>query len=194
MRSKRRKRKNNLVDKIRRQDPSIRSNVEVFMYQGLWAIGFHRVAHWLYQRRIFLLSRLISQVARFLTGIEIHPGAIIGQRVFIDHGAGVVIGETCRICDDVIIYQGVTLGGTGKETGKRHPTIGKKVIIGANATILGNIKIGCNAKIGANTLVLRDVPHGSTVVGEQGRDTSQDKSLRQDIEQLKQRIEKLERL
>ena len=183
----------NLMRMIREQDPAIRSYFEVFLYQGLWAVSFHGISHRLYKWRLFFLSRLISQIARFLTGIEIHPGAILSDRVFIDHGAGVVIGETCEIGNDVIIYQGVTLGGTGKDTGKRHPTIGNNVVIGAGASVLGPITVNSNTKIGANTVVLRDVPPGSTIVGEQGRDTHIEASLRIEIELLKKRIESLEK-
>ncbi|MCL2574725.1 MAG: serine O-acetyltransferase [Defluviitaleaceae bacterium] len=154
---------------IRKNDPAIRSNIELLLYQGLWAIIFHRIAHQLYKMQFFLLSRFISQISRFFTGIEIHPGAIIGNGVFIDHGAGVVIGETCEIGDNVVIYQGVTLGGTGKDTGKRHPTIENNVIIGAGTAVLGPIKVGRGSKLGAGTVVLRDVPPNSTVVGERGR-------------------------
>jgi len=154
---------------------------------------FHRISHRLYKWRFFFLSRLISQIARLFTGIEIHPGAVIGEGVFIDHGAGVVIGETCEIGDNVIIYQGVTLGGTGKDTGKRHPTIGNDVVIGAGSAVLGPIFIGHNCKIGAGTVVLRDVPPNSTVVGERGRDIHHEISLHLEIEMLKRKIEELEK-
>ncbi|MCL2376602.1 MAG: serine O-acetyltransferase [Defluviitaleaceae bacterium] len=177
---------------IREHDPAIRSNLELILYQGIWAIIFHRVAHWMYSHRLFLLSRLVSQVSRFLTGIEIHPGAIIGQGVFIDHGAGVVIGETCEIGDNVVIYQGVTLGGTGKDVGKRHPTIGNNVVIGAGSAVLGPITIGHNSKIGAGTVALRDVPPSSTVVGERGRDIHHEHSLNFEIRLLKERVKHLE--
>jgi serine O-acetyltransferase len=135
------------------------------MYQGLWALFFHRIAHFLYALRIPVIPRFISQVSRLLTLIEIHPGAKIGKRFFIDHGNGVVIGETTVIGDDVTIYQGVTLGGTGKEKGKRHPTIGNNVVIGAGAIVLGNIVIGDNARIGAGAVVTKSVPPDTTVVG-----------------------------
>lgn len=146
-------------------DPAAQNIFEVLMYQGLWAILFHRWAHALYKLRIPVLPRLISQFSRFLTNIEIHPGAKIGKRVFIDHGAGVVIGETAEIGDNVCIFQGVTLGGTGKEKGKRHPTIGNNVVIGAGAIILGAIYIGDNARIGAGAVVTKSVPPDTTVVG-----------------------------
>jgi serine O-acetyltransferase len=146
-------------------DPAAKNIFEVLMYQGLWAILFHRLAHLLYRLRIPILPRLISQIARFLTLIEIHPGARIGRRFFIDHGNGVVIGETSEIGHDVTIYQGVTLGGTGKEKGKRHPTIGNNVVIGAGAIILGAIHIGDNARVGAGSVVTKSVPPDTTVVG-----------------------------
>ena len=177
---------------IREHDPAIRSNIELLLYQGLWAIIFHRMAHWMYKKRLFLLSRLVSQISRFLTGIEIHPGAIIGDSVFIDHGAGVVIGETCEIGNNVVIYQGVTLGGTGKDVGKRHPTIGNNVVIGAGTAVLGPIHVGHNSKLGAGTVVLRDVPPNSTVVGERGRDIHNEYSLHLEIELLRKRVEYLE--
>src|SRR5690242_14812271 len=148
------------------RDPAARSYLEVLLcYSGLHAIWFHRINHWLWNHRLFLLARWLSQVARFLTGIEIHPGARIGRRLFIDHGLGVVIGETSIVGDDVTLYQGVTLGGTGKEHGKRHPTIEDGVVIGGGAKILGNITIGKNCRIGAGSVVLRNVPDNSTVVG-----------------------------
>jgi len=152
------------------RDPAARSVLEVLLtYAGLHALWFYRVAHWLYLRRRFTLARMVSQFARFVTGIEIHPGAKIGRGVFIDHGSGVVIGETAEIGDNVTIYQGVTLGGTGKEKGKRHPTVGNNVLISTGAKILGAITIGDNSKIGAGSVVLKDVPPNSTVVGIPGR-------------------------
>ena len=181
-----------LVKTIRRQDPAIRSNLEVLLYQGFWAMFHHKIAHRLYKWRLYFLSRAVSQHSRFLTGIEIHPGAKIGNGVFIDHGAGVVIGETCEIRDNVTIYQGVTLGGTGKDTGKRHPTICSNVIIGTDAIILGPITIGEGAKIGAGAIVLKDVPPGNTIVGEPARNTSEAISVRAEIELLKKRIRELE--
>jgi len=146
----------------------------------------------MYKKRLFLLSRLVSQLSRFFTGIEIHPGAVIGNAVFIDHGAGVVIGETCEIGDNVVIYQGVTLGGTGKDVGKRHPTIGDNVVIGAGTAVLGPIEIGAGSKLGAGTVVLRDVPPNSTVVGERGRDIHNEHSLHLEIQLLRKRVEHLE--
>lgn len=152
------------------RDPAARSVWEVLLcYPGLKAIWFHRVAHWLWKRNFKLLARVISQISRFLTQIEIHPGATIGQGVFIDHGSGVVIGETAEIHDNVTIYQGVTLGGTGKEKGKRHPTIMNDVVIGNGARILGSFTVGSNSRIGAGAVVLREVPPNSTVVGNPGR-------------------------
>ncbi|MGB5636100.1 MAG: serine O-acetyltransferase [Waterburya sp.] len=152
------------------RDPAARNWLEVLVcYPGLQALFFHRFAHWLYKVGIPFFPRLISHLARFFTGIEIHPGAQIGQGVFIDHGMGVVIGETAIIGDYSLIYQGVTLGGTGKETGKRHPTLGENVVIGGGAKVLGNIQIGHNVRIGAGSVVLRDVPSNCTVVGIPGR-------------------------
>jgi serine O-acetyltransferase len=152
------------------RDPAARNWLEVlFCYPGLQALMFHRFAHWLYVLGMPFIPRLISHLARFLTGIEIHPGAQIGQGVFIDHGMGVVIGETAIVGDYALIYQGVTLGGTGKESGKRHPTLGENVVVGAGAKVLGNIQIGNNARIGAGSVVLRDVPSDCTVVGVPGR-------------------------
>jgi serine O-acetyltransferase len=148
------------------RDPAARSRLEVvFCYSGLHAIWAYRVSHWLWRQKARVLARVWSQAARFFTGIEIHPGAEIGQRLFIDHGMGVVIGETSVVGDDVTLYQCVTLGGTGKESGKRHPTIGNSVVIGAGAKVLGNIVVGENCRIGAGSVVLRSVPDHSTVVG-----------------------------
>jgi serine O-acetyltransferase len=152
------------------RDPAARSWLEILCcYPGFHALMFHRVAHWLNHRKIPFLPRLLSHVGRFLTGIEIHPGATIGQGVFIDHGMGVVIGETAIIGDYCLIYQNVTLGGTGKETGKRHPTLGDNVVVGAGAKVLGNINIGDRVMIGAGSIVLRNVPKDCTVVGVPGR-------------------------
>jgi serine O-acetyltransferase len=152
------------------RDPAARNWLEVlFCYPGLQALLFYRLAHWLCAIGIPFFPRLISHIARFLTGVEIHPGAVIGQGVFIDHGMGVVIGETAIIGDYALIYQGVTLGGTGKESGKRHPTLGENVVVGAGAKVLGNIQIGNNVRIGAGSVVLRDVPSSCTVVGVPGR-------------------------
>jgi serine O-acetyltransferase len=151
------------------RDPAAKSRLEVFLcYSGLHAVWFYRVNHWLWNHHLFLLGRFLSQAARFLTGIEIHPGAKIGRRLFIDHGVGVVIGETAIVGDDVTLYQGVTLGGTGKEHGKRHPTIEDSVVVGGGAKILGNITVGKNCRIGAGSVVLRSVPEDSTVVGVPG--------------------------
>ncbi|WP_018131258.1 serine O-acetyltransferase [Effusibacillus pohliae] len=157
------------------RDPAARSTFEVVLtYSGLHALWAYRIAHAFYKRRYYTLARFISQLARFFTGIEIHPGAKIGRRLFIDHGAGVVIGETAEIGDDVTIYQGVTLGGTGKEKGKRHPTIGNNVLISSGAKVLGSITVGDNSKIGAGSVVLKPVPPNSTVVGVPGRVVIQD--------------------
>jgi len=157
------------VANVIEHDPAAKSRVEVFLcYSGLHAVWFYRMNHWLWNHRWFLLARLLSQAARFLTGIEIHPGARIGRRLFIDHGHGVVIGETAMVGDDVTLYQGVTLGGTGKEHGKRHPTIEDGVVVGGGAKILGNITVGRNCRIGAGAVVLRNVPDNSTVVGVPG--------------------------
>ncbi len=152
------------------RDPAAKSIWEVVLcYPGLHALLFHRVSHWLYRKNSVVLARIVSQFSRFLTGIEIHPGAKIGQGLFIDHGMGVVIGETAEIGHNVTIYQGVTLGGTGKEKGKRHPTIGDNVMISTGAKVLGNIVIGHNAKIGAGSVVIKDVPDNCTVVGVPGK-------------------------
>lgn len=152
------------------RDPAARNGLEVLLcYPGLHALGLHRVSHWLWQIGIPLMPRLMSHFARFITGIEIHPGATIGKGVFIDHGMGVVIGETAIIGDYALIYQGVTLGGTGKESGKRHPTLGENVVVGTGAKVLGNIQLGNNVRIGAGSVVLRDVPSDCTVVGVPGR-------------------------
>jgi serine O-acetyltransferase len=150
-------------------DPAARSYFEVLLcYPGLHAIWLHHLNHWLWRRRMRFFARFGSQLARLLTGIEIHPGAEIGRRLFIDHGMGVVIGETAIVGDDVTLYQGVTLGGTGKEKGKRHPTIGNNVSIGSGAKILGNITVGDNCRVGAGSVVLRSVPDNSTIVGVPG--------------------------
>ncbi|HBR28788.1 MAG TPA: serine O-acetyltransferase [Firmicutes bacterium] len=163
------------IKAIFQRDPAARSFWEVILcYPGFHALLAYRIAHWFYQRKLFLLARLISQITRFLTGIEIHPGAKIGKGLFIDHGMGVVIGETTEIGDYVTIYQGVTLGGTGKEKGKRHPTIGDRVIIATGAKVLGSITVGENAKVGAGAVVIRPVPANSTVVGVPGRVVVQD--------------------
>jgi len=158
------------IQAVFERDPAAKNAVEVLLCSpGIHALLFYRIAHWFYKRRAFVLSRFISHLARFLTGIEIHPGARIGRRVFIDHGMGVVIGETSEVEDDVTIYQGVTLGGTGKDKGKRHPTIRRGTIIGVGAKILGNIEVGENCRIGAGAVVIKPVPANSTVVGVPGR-------------------------
>lgn len=160
------------IEVVKQKDPAIKSTIEVFLYPSFWALLFHRIAHKLYIRKIYFLARLISQFSRWITGIEIHPGAKIGKGVFIDHGMGVVIGETCEIGDNVLIYQGATLGGTGKDTGKRHPTIGNNVMIGSGVKILGPFKVGDNSKIGAGSVVLKEVPPNCTVVGIPARSVS----------------------
>lgn len=154
------------LGRIVENDPAARSKLEVLLlYPCIHVQIAHKLSHFLYKHKWFFLARLISQIARFFTGIEIHPGATIGKGLCIDHGMGVVIGETAEIGDDVLIYHGVTLGGTGKDKGKRHPTIGNGVVIGAGAKVLGPIKVGDNAKIGANAVVVKDVPEGATAVG-----------------------------
>lgn len=199
------------------RDPAAKSWIEVLLcYPGIHALIAHRFAHWLYKKHLFLCARIISQISRFFTGIEIHPGAVIGRRFFIDHGTGVVIGETTEIGDDVTLYQGVTLGGTGKEKGKRHPTVGNGVMIATGAKVLGAIKIGDYAKIGAGAVVLQEVPPNTTVVGVPGRVVVQDgvrvgkgvdlahnripdpvakmiECLQHKINELEQRIEELEK-
>lgn len=194
------------IETIFREDPAARSVLEIVLcYPGFHAVLMHRVAHRLYLAGIPILPRFVSQLSRFLTGIEIHPGATIGHRFFIDHGMGVVIGETAEIGDDVLIYQGVTLGGTGHERGKRHPTIGNKVVIGTGAKVLGGIEIGNRVKIGAGSVVVKSVPDDSTVVGIPGRIVRQKEGTLcvldhgllpdpegQEIEDLKQRVAALE--
>jgi len=158
------------IDTVFRRDPAARSVIEILLcYPGLHSVLLHRAAHHLYSAGWFTCARIVSQFSRTLTGIEIHPGAKIGRRFFIDHGIGVVIGETTEIGDDVLLYQGVTLGGTGKVTGKRHPTLGNGVVVGTGAKILGNIRIGDFSKVGAGSVVVRPVPDRSTVVGIPGR-------------------------
>jgi serine O-acetyltransferase len=191
----------------RERDPASKGYFEIaLLYSGLHAIMFYRIASILFKLKIPILPRVISQLARFLTGIEIHPGARIGRGLFIDHGMGVIIGETSIIGDNVTLYQGVTLGGTGKEKGKRHPTIGSNVVIGAGAKVLGNISVGDNSYVGANAVVIKDVPPNSTVVGVPGRITKQDGKkidfsldhvhvldpIMESIEELKKRISDLE--
>lgn len=154
------------INSVLKNDPAARSRLEVFLlYPSIHALIFHRIANKFYKRKLFFIARLISQLARFFTGIEIHPGATIGKGMFIDHGMGVVIGETAEVGDNVVIYHGVTLGGTGKDKGKRHPTIEDNVIIGCGAKVLGPIRIGANSKIGANAVVLKDMDENATAVG-----------------------------
>jgi serine O-acetyltransferase len=158
------------IDTIFHEDPAAKSVIEILLcYPGFHAILLHRLAHRLYKAGVPLIPRVISQISRFLTGIEIHPGATIGRRFFIDHGMGVVIGETTEIGDDCLLYQGVTLGGTGNEKGKRHPTLGDNVVVGTGAKVLGNIRIGNHVKVGAGSVVVHPVPDHSTVVGIPGR-------------------------
>jgi serine O-acetyltransferase len=154
------------INSVLERDPAARSRLEVLLcYPGLWAVWYHRVSHVLWRAKMRLPARILSQIARFFTGVDIHPGALLGRRLFIDHATGVVIGETAIVGSDVTIYQGVTLGGTGKGHGKRHPTICDGVFIGNNANVLGNITVGANSRVGANSVVLSDVPPNSTVVG-----------------------------
>ena len=163
------------IDVIFEQDPAARSYFEVVLtYAGLHAIWAHRLAHFFFKKKLFFIARAISQISRFFTGIEIHPGAVIGRRLFIDHGMGVVVGETCEIGNDVTLYQGVTLGGTGKERGKRHPTLADNVLVATGAKVLGSITVGENSKVGAGSVVLKDVPPNSTVVGIPGKVVIQD--------------------
>lgn len=157
------------INTILKNDPSIHSIIEVFLYPSFKAKLYYKISHFLYKRKRFLIARLISEKAKRKTGIEIHPGATIGKNLFIDHGMGVVIGETCVIGDNVTLFHDVTLGGTGKEKGKRHPTIGNNVFIGSGAKILGNITIGNNVKIGANSVILESIPDNVTVVGIPGK-------------------------
>ncbi len=196
---------------IKREDPAAKSSWEIILcYPGLHAVLFHRASRWFYLRKWFTTARFISQFARFLTGIEIHPGAKIGERLFIDHGLGVVIGETAEVGDDVLLYQGVTLGGTGNECGKRHPTVGNRVVVGTGASVLGNIRLGDDVKVGAGSVVVHSVPSGSTVVGipgrvvqtrskslgtlEHGRVAASAESEPTDLEHLNDRIRELEAL
>ena len=191
-----------------KRDPAAKSFIEVILlYPGLHALVYYRIAHALYIMHLFFLARFLSQIGRFFTGIEIHPGARIGKRFFIDHGLGVVVGETTIIGDDVLLYQGVTLGGTGIIKGKRHPTVGNNVVVGTGAKVLGNIIIGDNSYIGANAVVVKDVPPNSTVVGVPGRVTKQDGKkmdvsldhvhildpIMQSIEEIENRIKNIEK-
>jgi len=196
------------IHAIRERDPAARSNAEVlFLYSGLHAVMWYRIAHWFFLHRHFFIARWISQHAKKTTGVEIHPGATIGKGLLIDHGAGVVIGETTEIGDNCTIYQGVTLGGTGKDKGKRHPTLGDNVMVGRGAQILGPFKVGDNAKVAAGAVVLEEVPPNCTAVGVPARivrkdgrklDTDMDQvhiqdPVSQELCRLQIRIEKLER-
>jgi serine O-acetyltransferase len=195
------------IKSARDRDPAAKGSGQIiFLSCGLHAIIVYRFSHLLWRHGIPFLPRLISQLGRFFTGIEIHPGAEIGRGLFIDHGMGVVVGETAIIGNNVTLFQGVTLGGTGKETGKRHPTLGDSIVVGAGAKVLGNIMIGNNSYIGANAVVIKDVPPNTTVVGVPGHVTKQDGKkidramdhihvldpVMQQLEELKQRIEELE--
>lgn len=178
------------IDNIFENDPAARSVLEVVLtYSGLHATWAHRIAHWFFVRRFYFIARVISQISRFFTGIEIHPGAKIGRRFFIDHGMGVVIGETCEIGDNVTLYQGVTLGGTGKEKGKRHPTLQDNVLVATGAKVLGSITIGENSKVGAGSVVLKDVPPNATVVGIPGKVVILDGVRYEDPNQTMQKLD-----
>lgn len=197
------------IQAVKDRDPAARSSLEIFfLYPGLKAIRMHRRAHWFYNRKHYFLARLISQRAVRKTGIEIHPGAKLGRRLVIDHGVGTVIGETAEIGDDVLIYQGVTLGGTGKDVGKRHPTVGNNVMISAGAKVLGPFKIGDNSRVAAGAVVLEEVPPNSTVVGVPARVVRQNgvkveqkpldqvnisDPVEQDIKRLQELVESLEK-
>lgn len=167
------------------RDPAARNELEVLLcYPGVWALIFHKMAHWLHNKHMKLPARILSQTARFLTGVEIHPGATIGRRCFIDHGMAVVVGETAEVGDDVTIYQGVTLGGTGKDAGKRHPTIGDNVVISSGAKVLGPFKVGNNCKIGAGSVVLEEIPDNCTVVGIPGKIVKRGNQRAEDLNQV----------
>lgn len=198
------------IKAISERDPAANNILEVLLcYSGFHAIVMHRISHYLYNRGLRIIPRLVSQISRFLTGIEIHPGAKIGKGFFIDHGMGVVIGETSEIGDDVTLYQGVTLGGTGKEKGKRHPTLGNNVMVGAGAKILGSIKLNDDVKVGAGSVVLDSVPENSTVIGVPGRvvvrkgkrvhpeldlnQTELPDPVGEEIEMLEERVKELEK-
>ena len=199
------------ISAIKREDPAAKSSLEILLcYPGLHAVMFHRGSHWLYKRKRYVLARFVSHIARFLTGIEIHPGAKLGKRLFIDHGLGVVIGETAEIGDDVLLYQGVTIGGTGSQPGKRHPTLRNRVVVGTGAAVLGNITLGDDVKVGAGSVVVHSVPPGATVVGIPGkvvrtraeglgvldhdRVAEAGESEMADLEQMNDRIRELEAL
>ncbi len=196
---------------IKREDPAAKSSLEILLcYPGLHAVLFHKISHWLYMRKRYVLARLVSHWGRFLTGIEIHPGAKLGKRLFIDHGLGVVIGETAEIGDDVLLYQGVTIGGTGNQRGKRHPTLRNRVVVGTGAAVLGNITLGEDVRVGAGSVVVHSVPDGATVVGipgkvvrmrsekmgalEHGQVAEAGETEQADLEQMNDRIRELEAL
>lgn len=194
------------ISAIKERDPAARSSFEIWLtYSGFHAVRDYRIAHWFYINKLYTLARIVSQVSRFFTGIEIHPGAKIGKGLFIDHGMGVVVGETAEIGDNCLIYQGVTLGGTGKDKGKRHPTLGDNVMIGAGAKVLGPFRVGNNVKIAANAVVLEEIPDNSTAVGvpakiikrdgvKVGQDLDQihmPDPISQEMSNLKNRIEEL---
>ncbi len=196
------------IKSAREKDPAAKGSFQiVLLYSGLHAVVAHRLAHFFWHKKLLFLARLISQLSKFFTGIEIHPGAKIGQGLFIDHGTGVVIGETAIVGNNVTLFQGVTLGGTGKEKGKRHPTLEDHIVVGAGAKVLGNIIVGSNSYIGANAVVIKDVPANSTVVGVPGRITKQDGKridsamdhihvldpVWAQIEELRNKIEQLEK-
>ncbi len=202
---------NETLEAYQRRDPAARSKLEIFLlYQGVHAILYHRLAHWLYRHNRKFLARCVSQWSRFWTGIEIHPGAKIGRRLVIDHGMGIVIGETAEVGDDCLIYHGVTLGGTGKDQGKRHPTLGNNVLVGAGAKVLGPFRIGDNARIASNAVVLSEVPPDATAVGipaqivriagrathyaDEVDQTSVEDPMLERVAALSQRLERLERL
>ena len=174
------------IRSIKERDPAAKSSIQVFLlYSGLHALIYYRIAHFFYNLKLFFIARLISQFARFMTGIEIHPGATIGKALFIDHGSGVVIGETTIIGDYCTVYQNVTLGGTGKDIGKRHPTLGNNVMVGAGAKVLGPLKVGNNVKIAAGAVVLKDVPDNSTAVGIPAKVVRvDDKKVASDLDQI----------
>ena len=174
------------IESVKKRDPAARSTLEILLtYSGLHAVLMYRASHWFYTKKLYTAARCISQIARLLTGIEIHPGAKIGKGFFIDHGSGVVIGETAEIGDNCLVYQGVTLGGTGKEKGKRHPTLGNNVMVGAGARVLGPFKVGDNAKIAANAVVLEEVPPNCTAVGVPARIVRRNgKRVNNDLDQI----------
>ena len=199
------------IKAVQERDPAARNALEVFLlYQGIHALIWHRFAHWFYKHRMFFVARLISQIARFFTLIEIHPGAKIGSCLFIDHGMGIVIGETAEVGDDCLIYHGVTLGGTGKDQGKRHPTVGNNVLLSCGAKVLGPFRIGDNARIASNAVVLSEVPPDATAVGipaqivriaghathyaDEVDQTSVEDPMLERVAALSQRLELLERL